>query len=137
MSSRAISGALNEATLLVTSSAIFFPDSSLPLEPVISLDGWLNAGPSGLSLQPTRRVRFVQQLDYLVESVLPRAGWYPAKDIGQSGQHGPYERWNLLVHRLHTCYDLRRILLVDTPSLRFRLGALGTHRTHGLSCPRR
>lgn len=41
MSSRAISGALNEATLLVTKSAIFLPASSLPLVPVMSLEGWL------------------------------------------------------------------------------------------------
>src|SRR6266704_5058100 len=75
-------------------------------------------------------------MDYLVEGVLASAGWYSAKDVGQGGQHGPYERWNLLVHRLHAGYDLRCILLVDTVSFRFRL-ALGTHRTLSLSCPRR
>src|SRR5207247_10993761 len=119
MSSRAISGALNEATLLVTSSAIFFPDSSLPLEAVISLEGWLKAGPLLLPLQPARRICFVQKLDYLVESILASARWYPAQYVGQGGQHGPYERGNLLIHSLHTGYDLRRILLVDTPSFRF------------------
>src|SRR5437660_11089139 len=41
MSSRATSGALNEATLLVTRSAIFLPTSSRPLEEMMSLDGWL------------------------------------------------------------------------------------------------
>src|SRR2546423_12060627 len=41
MSSRAISGALNEATLLVTRRAIFFPASSRPLEEMMSLEGWL------------------------------------------------------------------------------------------------
>src|SRR6266516_5091706 len=126
MSSRAISGDLNEATLLVTSSAIFFPDSSLPLEAVISLEGWLKTSSSSLSLQPARRVCFVQQLDYLVEGVLASAGWYPAKDVGQSGQHGPYERWNLLIHGLHSRYDLRSIPLIDTVSFRLSLGALGT-----------
>src|SRR5256885_10059370 len=41
MSSRAISGALNEATLLVTRRAIFFPASSRPLEEMMSVEGWL------------------------------------------------------------------------------------------------
>src|SRR6058998_3304003 len=41
MSSLAISGTLNDATLLETSRAIFLPASSFPLEPVMSFDGWL------------------------------------------------------------------------------------------------
>src|SRR6266436_3678490 len=49
--------ALNEATLLVARSAIFFPASSRPLEEMMSLDGWLMVRCGPLPLQLPRFVR--------------------------------------------------------------------------------
>src|SRR5712692_11775219 len=65
ISSRAISGTLNEATLLDTRSAIFFPESCVPEVPVMSLDGWVISDIL-LFLQLATFIRPVQKLDDLV-----------------------------------------------------------------------
>src|SRR4029077_5544766 len=110
-----------------------FPASSLPLEEVMSLEGWLKADRSRLPLQASSLVCIVQQLNYLVKGVLAGTGRYPSKYVWQGREHGTDKTGNLVIHSLDTGYDLCRVLFVDAVAFQLRLGALRAHHAHYLT----
>src|SRR3989442_7223480 len=83
ISSRAISGTLNEATLLDTRSAIFFPESCVPEVPVMSLEGCV-ISELFLFLQLSTVIGPVEKLNDLVKTILSSTRGHSFENVGQA-----------------------------------------------------